>query len=178
VISSKIAPAVSEGRLCRRRNDQQQHRRPAVSGVLKIGAAACTLSSPRGLIILRAFSASLSASVALSAAIAHAAIALGRSHRGTQPMKTVDTAIPPHRRGRYGHAPHDARNLFSVRRPRLGGSNERLDCGRPCCRRQCHIGNHRSQRRTLHSGKHAQLLQHPCGNRFQLDPRDLQANRE
>jgi len=43
---------------------------------------------------------------------------------------------------RYGHAADDKQNLLQVRRPRLGGSNERLDCDRSGRRHRCHVGDY------------------------------------
>ena len=68
----------------------------------------------------------------------------------------VETAVV-----RDGHAPYDEQNLLQVRRPRLGGSNERLDCDRSRRRRHCHVGDYGRQRGILRPGKHTQLLQSP-----------------
>ena len=68
----------------------------------------------------------------------------------------VETAVV-----RYGHAPYDEQNLLQVRRPRLGGSNERLDCDRSCRRHRCHVSDYLRQRGVLRPGQHTQLLQYP-----------------
>ena len=62
---------------------------------------------------------------------------------------------------RYGHAPYDEQNLLQVRRPRLGGSDESLDCDRFCCRHRCHVSDYLRRRGVLRPGQHTQLLQYP-----------------
>ena len=57
---------------------------------------------------------------------------------------------------RYGHAPYDEQNLLQVRRPRLGGSDESLDCDRSCRRHRCHVSDYLRQRGVLRPGQHTQ----------------------
>jgi hypothetical protein len=68
----------------------------------------------------------------------------------------METAVVP-----YGHAPYDEQNLLQVRRPRLGGSDESLDCDRSCRRHRCHVSDYLRQRGVLRPGQHTQLLQYP-----------------
>ena len=72
------------------------------------------------------------------------------------PVTNVETAVVP-----YGHAPYDGQNLLQVRRPRLGGSNERLDRDRSRRRHHLYVGDYGRQRGILRPGKHTQLLQYP-----------------
>ena len=60
-----------------------------------------------------------------------------------------------------------------VRRPMLGGSNERLDCDCPRRHNYGRFADYGRQRGTLRPGDYTQLFQHSRDDQFQLGPRDL-----